>query len=304
MRSGLLLGLALVLAGALWSSVWTVQPNEEGVVLRFGKAARVVPAGVQFTLPWPLERLERVQATEVRTLAIGFDPKDEELRRRPTDEEVQWLTADMHIVELRLVCQYVVSDPVDYLFRVARPDRGEEPDFVLEAVTEGVVTSLLARMPIDDVLSSGKSLLQREALAAIQDEADRLRLGIDLIAVNIAEAAPPGTVIAAFNDVASAEADARRMLNEADGYRRDLIPSERAKANQTVQDARMVSNRTLNRARGQAERFAALHREMQLAPEITRRRLWLETIGGALGRGEKIVYPAGGASPFRVRILD
>lgn len=289
----------LALAALALASVWRIDRTERGVVVRFGRAVRVAPPGVCLTLPWPLERVVRVQATQVRTTEVGFAPEG-----RPaltgTPSESQWLTADTNIVELRLLVQYVVEDAAAYLFRVARSG-GD--DAVVRPVAESVLTVLVAGMKIDDVLAAGKSEIARRARAGIQSSLDELGLGVRLVGLNIADAAPPAQVIGAFNDVTSAASDAEREVDQADGYRRDLLPTQRAKANRAEQEARQEADRVVNEARARTQRFLALLAELRRAPEATRRRIWLEAVTELLSRGQRTVYPAG-QGRFRYRIVE
>jgi membrane protease subunit HflK len=296
----------LVAIGVHWyvTGVRVIQQDEQGVVLRFGKVNRVLPAGFHMTLPWPFETTERVVTTEVRTMPVGFKYEDAQSGIPPSDEELQWLTGDTNIVEMRLVIQYVVRDPVQYLFRVAHLPDGKPRDRVLRKVAETALTELLARMEIDTVLSVGKARIQNDSRSAIQEMIDALGLGVSVLSVNLAEVSPPRSVISSFNDVSIAKQDKGNMLNEADGYRRDLLPKERARANDILQRALVYQSEVVNRAKGAARKFLALAEEVRLAPEVSRKRLWLDAVNEVFPRTEIKVYPSRPGTKFILTIVE
>jgi membrane protease subunit HflK len=293
-RAAHVLVLLLLAVGVHYyvTGVWTVDQTEQGVVLRFGRAVRVLPAGFHMTLPWPIETVERIVTTEVRTMPVGFKLTEDLQGIEPSEEEVQWLTGDTNIVDLRLVVQYVVRDPIHYLYRVADLPDGRSKNLVLRIITETLLTQLVARTRIDDVLSVGKAKLQNDARSAIQEMSDRLELGIAVLNVNIVEANPPAIVIPSFNDVSIAKQESGQEIDEADGYRKDLIPREKARANDILQEALTYEAEVVNRAQGAARSFLALSEKVKLSPEVSRKRLWLDAISEVLARCETIVYPS------------
>lgn len=295
-----LLFLTACLLYSCITGIWVVQQNEQGVVLRFGHAVRTYPAGMHFTLPYPVETLRRVRTTEVRTLPVGFKFRDQIRGIAPSPAERQWLTSDTNIAELQVVIQYRVKAPVDYLFRVADFPDGRRRDFALVKLVESTLTLLMGKMPVDEALSSGKAYLQEETRQRAQRMADAMRLGLQIASVNIVEVNPPPEVIAAFNDVSSAKADRERIVSEADAYAKDLLPRARAQANRTLQDAAIYQSQQINTARGVSERFLKVASEVRTAPEISRRRLWLETIESVLSKADVIVYPPPRDGVFRV----
>lgn len=294
--------LALLLGGlALWlsSGIFTVAQNEQGVVLHFQRVTRLVPAGISVTLPWPIERLVRVRTTEVRTVEIGSAAPGGSGFRLPGDES-QWLTGDINIIEVGAVLQYVVKDPVAYLFRVADPTDGKPRDRILGVLAETALTSLLARMEVDSVLSSGKAVLQLGIRDRVQALIDELGLGIQIISFQLVSTHPPREVIGAFNDVSSAKADQQRALDDADGYRRNLLPRARAEANRLVSQAEIYHTDIVNSAEGSAHRFSRLALQVAATPGVSLRRLWFESMDKALEPARKIVYPRRAGTRFKV----
>ena len=199
-----------ILVSIPWTSVWTIGQDEQGVVTRFGRVQRIATSGIHFTMPWPFEVLERVKTTEVRTLSLGIGTGR---LFSEAEDEPQWLTGDTNICELRVVTQYVVDDPGAYLFQVADFGDGRSRDQLIEIATRAELTRLVARMEIDEVLSVGKAQLQLQTKSRVQELLDEVGLGVRLLAISVAEARPPTEVIAAFNDVASAESDRERLVS-------------------------------------------------------------------------------------------
>jgi len=292
---GLLLVAAVLLDFAL-TGVRTVEQTEVGVVLRFGKAVRTCPSGIHFILPWPVESFVRVR-TDQQTLLVGILPEGKVRILRSEGSAAQWLTGDTNLVEIRTEIQYRVSDPVSYLYRVAEFEDGPQ-DLLLREVAESVLTRLIARMDVDEVLSTAKAGLKEAGRRGIQQASDEHGLGVLVNRVNIVEVSPPRSVIAAFNDVSSASADRDRLESEADGYAKDLLPRARAKARRIVEEAEIYRSEVVNRAKGAAARFHLLSTEVAAAPEVSMERLWREFVEEALSSADLVVYPAG--RPFRL----
>ena len=288
-----------------WASTWIVRQNERGVQLRMGRVVQQLAAGIHFTLPWPLESVRSLATTEVRTMPVGFLLVDREKGLGPRDEEVQWLTGDTNIVELQATVTYTISDPAQYLFGVSEMPDGRSRAFLIRKASEAVLTRLIGAMPIDLILSVGKVELQHSALSEVQTELDTFGLGVHLTSFNIVEVAPPMSVVAAFNDVASAKANRERVITEAHGDAKRSMPRARAKANETLQAARIYATEVTGKARGAASSFAKLAAEAQARPELTRKRLWLESMGRILSKVRSIVVPRGSAAdPTRVVLRD
>ena len=298
----LLLVALLVHSGV--TGVWTVKQDEQGVVLRFGRVVRVVGPGIQFTLPYPVEELLRARTTEVRNMSLGFRMADAIRDIPPSAEQAQWLTGNTNIVELKAILQYVVKGSRDYLLNVANFSDGRPRDRVLRQVGESVLTALIARMQVDEVLSTGKTFLQEEGRRQMQAALDAIEIGIQVVSLNITEVLPPPNVIAAFNDVSSAKADRDRMVTEAEGYATNILPRARSRANRTIQEAEMYRSKVVNGAQGASSRFLQLAREVAAAPAVSRRRLWLETVQRCLAEVQVIQYAHTPGERFRLNLPD
>ncbi|MFH0945918.1 MAG: FtsH protease activity modulator HflK [Planctomycetota bacterium] len=296
--------LLLVLGGLCWSgwsAVWVVRQNEQGVVLTFGKVSRTVPPGIQLLLPWPLQTLVRVQTSVVRTMPVGFKMSDRARNMPPTPVELQWLTGDTNIVEQQAIVLYTVKDPVDYLFGVSDFPDGRPRDRVIRKATEEVISRLVAAMPIDEVLSTGKTRLQLEARKEVQEMLDSFGAGFEVTAVNIIEVAAPARVIGAFNDVSSARADMERQVSEARGYANQTRPRARAAANNTLRAAETYRNEVLNRARGAATAFLRLEQEVRRQGDLAWQRIRLDALQRMFAKVRTIVVqPSDGNARTRL----
>jgi membrane protease subunit HflK len=259
---------------------------------------------MHFTLPYPVETLRRVRTTEVRTLPIGGSIQELGPELDPTQAGREWLTSDTNIVELNAVIQYRVKNPIDYLFSVADLTDGRVRDVILGKLVESALTVLVASMTVDETLSSGKASLQEASRQQAQQLANAMRLGLQIDSIHIIEVNPPPTVIAAFNDVSSAKADRERLVSEADAYAKDRLPKARAQANRTLQDTEIYRSETVKTARGETQRFLDLAVEVRAAPEISRRRLWLETIESVLSEANVIVYPPPSDGSFTITQIE
>ncbi len=280
---------ALLLIGVIWSSSWAVGQSEQGVVLRMGGVHRVVPAGFHLTLPWPFETIQMVSTAEVRTMPVGYTMVARARGIEPTDDEQQWLTGDTNIIQMQTTVLYTVKDPAAYLFGVSDASDGRSRDFVIRKTCESVMTRHVAEMEVDDLLSSGKPALQRAVFEDAQKLLDEIGLGVLLTSVNIVDASPPKTVIDAFNDVSRAKSDRERRITEARGEANKTLPKARADANRKIKSAEIYQSKRVNRARGEAESFRKLEGEYQKAKEITRRRIWLDSMERILDNVEVTV---------------
>ncbi|MFT4541908.1 MAG: membrane protease subunit HflK, partial [Planctomycetota bacterium] len=271
--------IVIALGYLAWASVWIVEQNERGLRLRMGRVVENVPAGIHFTLPWPIESVQTLSTTKVRTMPVGFALVDQQKGLGPRDEEVQWLTGDTNIVELQATVTYTIADLAKYLYGVSEMPGGRSRGFLIRKTSEAVLTSLIGSMPIDHVLSAGKAELQRRAMTDVQILLDEIGLGVLLNNINIVEVAPPMSVVASFNNVASAKARRERMITEAHGDADRSMPRTRAEANDAIQAARIYATELLDDAKGAASSFKKLATEARAQPQITRRRLWLESMG-------------------------
>lgn len=286
---GPLLILAFLAIAYLASGIFIVAPDERAVVLRFGKLVRDAGPGPHYRLPAPIEREIKVQVTKIRKEEIGFQTiaPGPPPRFRQVPKEALMLTGDNNIVDLDFIIQYrVVQTPqglADFLFNVSDPRQA------LRDAAEASMREVIGASKIDDALTEGKQEIQEAAERALQAVLDEYGAGIQVVTVKLQDVEPPGDVIDAFKDVISAEQDKERMINEARGYANDIVPNARGEAAQILNVAEAYAQALVAEAEGSADRFVAVLDEYVKAKEVTRRRLYLETLERVLARADKIV---------------
>lgn len=273
-------GLALVAFWAL-NSIYTIDPQEVGVELQFGRPKpELSNPGLHFHF-WPIETVERVTVT-VNQTTIGSGP-------RTAGDDGLMLSGDQNIVDVGFSVFWSVVDPVAYLFNVRDPE-----DMVTNAA-ESAMREVVGRRAANDVFRDDQAGIAAEVQAITQTILDTYQLGVVVSQINIEAAAPPAEVADAFNEVQRAEQDEDRVQEEARAYANTLLGDARGQAAALREDAAAYSNRVVQEATGEAERFNAIYAEYFNAPEVTRKRLFLETMELVLGGSEKVLIE-GGAS--------
>ena len=215
------IGIAIVIW--LLLGLYSVGPDEVGVVQRFGKYDRVVGSGLNYHIPYPIETVKTPKVTEVKRIEIGFRTVGKN-QYRTIEQESLMLTGDENIVDAELIVQYKIKDPIDYLFNFIGPE------LTLREASEASLRTVIGRHNIDEALTSGKLMIQEETKELLQIILDKYETGVIVVAVQLQDVSPPKQVIDAFKDVASAKEDKNRMINEAEGYRNDVIPKARGQA--------------------------------------------------------------------------
>jgi len=272
------------------SGIFFVGTDETGVVTRFGKIIRPrVPSGIHYRLPSPLERVYKVKTTAVFKKEVGFKVEEKVQGIPPDPEQTQWLTGDINIINLQLIIQLSIIDPVAYPFNVG----GATPPTVLQKIVEANLTRLVGTLPIHDVLTSARSALVDRLKEVSQKEVDRLQLGVIIRSINLVQAEPPEEVIFAFNDVLNAKADRERLINEAQQYKNNMIPQAEGEADKQVDEAKGDKNALIEKARGDASYFASILAEYKKSRSVTAQRLYLETMEKILERTRKYLVQAG-----------
>jgi modulator of FtsH protease HflK len=283
--------LALGLAVVAWllSGIYIVAPDQRGVVLRFGRVVRETDPGPHYHLPWPIERVLRPSVTAIRKEEIGFRTVESgpPARYREVDAEALMLTGDENIVKLEFIVQYKVRADAtgtgQFLFNV------RDPEGTVRAAAEAAMREVVGRNKIDEVLTEGKEEVQIEAQRVLQHIFDLYGAGIEVVTLKLQDVDPPDQVSDAFKDVISAQQDKERLINEARGYANDVVPRARGQAAQLVNEAQGYREAKVREATGTAKRFTALQEEYAKAKDVTRKRLYLETMETILPNANKIV---------------
>lgn len=282
-----LIAVALLLWAA--SGIYIVKPDERGIVLRFGRVVREAGPGPGYHLPYPIEEVFKPSVTQIRKEEFGFRTVSVGPPPRYVAEKAEalMLTGDENIVKLQFIVQYKIKDEpggaTDFLFKVRNPRE------TLRAAAEAAMREVVGSNEIDDALTEGKARIQDEVLKRMQEILDHYGVGIMVAAVKLQDVNPPDEVSDAFKDVISAQQDKERLINEASGYANDVVPKARGQAAQLINEAQAYQAAKVQDASGQAQRFIALEQEYAKAKDVTRERLYLETMEAVLGRANTIL---------------
>lgn len=278
-----LVGLVLSIAFVVWmaSGFYILQPGERGVVLQFGRYLSTQGEGPHWHVPRPIQAVEKINVDGIRNV---------------TDRQIM-LTQDENIVDLELAVQYRVSDAQAFLFRT------RDPDMTLSHALKSALREVVGKSSMDFILTAGREEVAERTKLLLQDTLDSYETGLVVTEVNIKDAQPPEPVQGAFADAIKAREDEQRLINEAEAYANEVVPVARGEAARKVAEANGYKTRVIERANGDASRFNQLRTEYEAAPEITRERLYLETMGEVLGNSRKIIVDAENA-PLMYLPLD
>jgi membrane protease subunit HflK len=285
----LIVGIAIIVL-ALWlaSGFYVVREGERGVVLRFGDFASTATPGLRWHLPYPVERVLRVNIGEIRTAEIGYRSQTASRAEADINQESQMLTADENIVDVKLAVQYRVKDAADYVFKV------REPDLTVAQVAESAIREVVGKSRMEFILTEGRDAVAQQVAQVLQATLDRYGTGIEITSVNMQDAQPPEQVQAAFFDAVKAREDEQRLINEAQAYRNEVIPRARGEVARIIADAEAYQGETVARAEGDGARFSQIANQYRAAPQVTRQRLYLETMEQVLSRTPKVVMAGDG----------
>ncbi len=289
-------GLAIL---GLWllSGFYIVSPSEQGVVLRFGKFVGHTESGVNYHLPWPIETAYTPEVTRQQQINIGYKPSTDANAVSPNEDipdESLMLTGDENIVDLHFTVYWQIKDANAYLFNV------EKPADTIKAVAESAMREVVGQERMELILTSDRELIQLKVKRLMQKTLDTYDAGIWVTDVKMQDARPPDDVRDAYLDVQRALADQDKKRNEAEAYANQIIPQARGQAAQIVQDAEAYRQQVIAEASGSAKRFLSVYQEYKKAPEVTRRRIYLETMSQVLAPMNKVIVDdaAKGVVPY------
>ena len=277
-----LLGLAVVFW--VFTGIYMVGPDEVGVIRTFGAYTHQTQPGLNWHYPYPIQTVKTPKVTEVKRIEIGFRTTRNG-QYRTVEKESLMLTGDENIVDAELIVQYRIKEPENYLFKIV------EPELTVREASEASLRTIVGMNNIDETLTTGKYRIQEEAKKQIQAILDKYQSGIQVVAAQLQDVSPPKQVIAAFKDVASAKEDKNRLINQAEGYRNDVIPKARGEAEAMIRGAEGFKESRIKRAEGDVAKFNTVLKEYRKAKDITRERLYLETMEKVLPGVEKVIVP-------------
>ncbi|MGE0844892.1 MAG: FtsH protease activity modulator HflK [Flavobacteriaceae bacterium] len=285
-RRGIALLLIAVAAVWLLSGFYRVEPDEQGVVLRFGQFTELTQPGLNYHLPYPVESALTPKVTRVNRIDIGMVTGDSGRRvstLRDVPEESLMLTGDENIVDVDFSVFWVIKNAGEYLFNI------QNPESTVKAVAESAMREVVGTSDIQPILTQARQKTELEVQKLIQSTLDTYGAGIEITQVQLQKVDPPAAVIDAFRDVQAARADQERAQNEAQSYANRVVPEARGESARIIQGAEAYRERVVAEARGQADRFLKVYEEYVKAPGVTRERMFLETMERVFGGMDKVI---------------
>ncbi len=290
-------GLILLIVIWAFSGLYRVLPDEQGVVLRFGKFVSTTQPGLNYHIPYPIETVLTPKVTKVNRIDVGFRAASDSGRTSgvgDVPEESLMLTGDENIVNIDFSVFWVIKDAGNFLFRI------QSPIETVKAASETAMREVIAKSQLQPILTKGRSTIEIEVQEIIQSILDEYESGIQITQVQTQKADPPDQVIDAFRDVQAARADMERSKNEAEAYANDVIPRARGDAAKILQEAEAYKKQVVAAAEGEASRFLAIYNEYEKAKQVTQERMYLETMEKVLADIDKVIIDrkAGGVVPY------
>ncbi len=283
----IIIGLIILLVVWTLSGLYRVLPDEQGVVLRFGKFVKTTQPGLNYHLPFPVENVLTPKVTKVNRMDIGFrSERDSGFSSggvADVPEESLMLTGDENIVNIDFSVFWVIKDAGNFLFKI------QDPEGTVKAAAETAMREVIARSDIQPILTEGRSVIEADTQEIIQKILDEYTSGIQITQVQTQKADPPDQVIDAFRDVQAARADMERSKNEAEAYANDVIPRARGEAAKILQAAEAYKKEVVAKAEGEASRFLSIYNEYAKAKKVTQERMYLETMEEVLADINKII---------------
>jgi len=273
--------IALAAVILVWQGTFIVAPDEEGVVKRFGDVVRSAGPGPHLKIPF-IETVERPKVEKLHRIEVGFRT-DRQGRQQMLPKEALMLTGDENILAVEFIVQYKIKNAKDYLFRV------DEIEETIGKAAEASMREVVGKSKIDEALTAGKAQIQQDTQTLLQRILDQYQAGVQVAAVQLQDVDPPEAVVAAFKDVASAKEDREKLINQAQGYRNDIIPKAKGEAAQVVNQAKGNAQARVARAEGEAARFVKTLKEYEQAKEIISKRIYIETMESVMAGVEKVI---------------
>jgi len=292
----------IIIIVVIWllTGIYTVGPGEVGVVRQFGREHSVTSPGLRYHIPRPIQQVTIVDIDTIRSTTVGYRVRRDGFTD-VVNREALMLTGDENIIKIHLFIQYIVKDPSDFIFRV------RDPETVLHSAAEVALRGVVGSFPIDYTMTEGRAEVQELTRMHLQELLDNYSSGLLVREARILTADPPEQVEDAFHEVVRALEDRERLVEEAEGYREDIVPRARGEAAQILADAMGYRERRILEAQGDTARFLEIYKEYAIAPSVTRERMYLEIIEEVLGHKDidlVIVNPDIGGNILPILELD
>ena len=287
-----MIAVALVALIGFFGFTVRVNPEELGVVLRFGEFVRLLPPGLNFRWPYPIEVVELPKVTRVNRIELGMrgsaENRETSTAVRDVPEESLMLTGDENIVDVDFVVFWRISDAPKFLFNI------QDPEMTVKDVAESAMREIVGQSDIEPLLTEARAKTEAAVQALMQKTLESYGAGVQVTQVQLQKVDPPSQVIDAFRDVQAARADLERAQNEAQTYANKVVPEARGRASQITQNAEAYREQTVAEAKGATSRFLQVYDEYKKAPDVTRQRMYLETMERLFGGTDKIIMDSGG----------
>ena len=287
--NGRLIGLLALVTAGLWlaSGIYRVQPDEQGVVLRFGAFEGYTYPGLRFHIPWPIETVLTPSVTRVNRIEVGVRTPPDRLDQRDAGRQVPaealMLTGDENIIDINFSVFWKIKDAEQYLFDIRNPAE------TVRAAAESMMRQVLGRTPIQPALTEARAQIEQDVMKGTQAILDQYTSGVEITQVQLQKVDPPAAVIESFRDVQRANTDAERVRNEAESYRNDIVPRARGDAARLVAEAEGAKAASVAEATGQAQRFLSVYKAYAQAKDVTIKRLYIDTMQDIMSKTPSIV---------------
>ena len=284
-KIGPLIILLILLLIWLASGFYRVLPDEQGVVLQFGKYIKTTQPGLNYHIPWPVERVFTPKVTKINRIDVGYrqSPDSRVTAIRDVEEESLMLTGDENIVDIDFSVFWLINDAGAFLFNVQAPEQ------TIKSAAETAMREVIGQGRIQSILTEGRTDIENKTGVLIQEILDDYKTGITITQVQTQKADPPSQVIDAFRDVQAARADLERQRNEAEAYANDIIPRARGEAEQILQQAEGYRQKVIADSEGKAARFLSIQNEYAKAPNVTKKRIFYETMEDVFSDMDKVI---------------
>ncbi|ORU93906.1 MAG: protease modulator HflK [Cycloclasticus sp. symbiont of Bathymodiolus heckerae] len=298
--SGFSVMLLLGVAAVVWlaSGIYIIDEGNRGVILRFGQYHETTLPGPHWRFPSPVDSAIIVNVDQQRFIEVGYRSGANQQASSGVRKEALMLTEDENIIDVRLAVQYRIKNSQDYIFNV------RAPEVTLKQATESALRAVIGKSKMDFVLTEGRSEVVAKVEVELQEMLDAYGTGLLVSSVNLVEAQPPEEVQGAFSDAIRAREDEQRYINESQAYSNEIIPKARGAASRIVQEAEAYEQRVRAEADGDASRFSQLLVQYEAAPEVTRKRLYLETMEDVLGNSRKVIMDVKGGNNVMYLPID
>lgn len=279
-----IIGFAAIALAIVWllTGIYIIDEGWRGVETRFGSKTIVTQSGPHWHIPWPIEAVEKVNVADIRTARM----------------DSLMLTSDENIVAMSLEVQYNIKNAQDYVFEI------RDPDNTLQQVAETAIREVVGNNNMDLIITEGRAVIGSDTKAIMQDILDSYATGLNVVTVNMGEAQPPEEVQEAFEDAIKAREDEQRIINEANAFRNDVVPKARGDAESLLEQAEAYKTRVVKAAQGETSRFNQILAEYQLAPEVTRERLYIDALESVMSRSPKVLIDIDNGSNLLFLPLD